>query len=251
MRHGDEHAGHRHDYGYDIDRDAAAVADTDCAAHDLEWTLPVVGSGAGASGSFFRTGVQLHNPFDSPITATFAFRAQGAETSDPPRQTATIAPHQTIAIDDLVASMGQSGIGSGDLHTSGPGTPVVVVHVYDDGGSAGTTGFTVSPPLRSDAITANHSAVVIAPIDANRSRFNIGVRSLENGAVIAFRSGSVTVTRTYARESFEQVSARSIFGADAQGAIVVTVESGSAFIYGAQTDNITQDPSLQMAQPLP
>ncbi|HEV7764892.1 MAG TPA: hypothetical protein VGQ76_07830 [Thermoanaerobaculia bacterium] len=59
-----------------------------------------------------------------------------------------------------------------------------------------------------------------------------------------------TVNKSYGLTFFEQVNANSYVGLalDASDTITFAMISGKAFIYGSQTDNKTQDPSVQYAK---
>jgi hypothetical protein len=99
--------------------------------------------------------------------------------------------------------------------------------------------------------------VLIAPDDVTRFRLNIGIRTLEQGAamtiVVRDREGIVlkTLDRAFGPTSFEQTSSSGfLLGLALTGgeSISIHLTSGSAFIYGATTDNTTNDPSLQFAR---
>jgi hypothetical protein len=152
--------------------------------------------------------------------------------------------------------MGQSGVGTLDLvATTGP-APLTVVRIYNDAGAAGTTGFNEDQIRTEDALSAGQRAVLVAPIDPAKFRFNIGVRTLASGASITLTvrnaKGEVTrtVTKSYPAVFFQQGSAEDFLGAalDANDSIQISVDSGSLIVYGATADNTTQDPSLQLAK---
>jgi hypothetical protein len=83
------------------------------------------------------------------------------------------------------------------------------------------------------------------------------VRTLDLGAALTItvrdRDG-VTIksaTRSYQANYFEQVAAPTMldgFQLSGGETLAVEVSSGSAFIYGSTTDNVTNDPSLQFAR---
>jgi hypothetical protein len=90
---------------------------------------------------------------------------------------------------------------------------------------------------------------------------NIGIRTLGRGAVLSVSvtspTGALTKTeflKRYAATWFEQVSASAFLeGLALSGGetIQIFVESGNAILYGAITDNKTNDPSFQLARRLP
>jgi hypothetical protein len=221
--------------------------------------IPVVGSANGAAGSLFRTSLQLHNRRDTAATGRIVFHPEGrSATSEDPTTTYLVRPGQMLGVGDLGSAMGVSGKGSADLIAdAGSPLPVVLVRVFADGGASGTSGLTEEPMRAEDALAAGMSGVLIAPLDASRHRLNVGVRTLDHGAVLNIvardRDGlSIkSVSRTYSANYFEQVSATTMldgFVLTGGETLTVAVESGAAFVYGATTDNVTNDPSLQFAR---
>ncbi len=219
--------------------------------------IPVVGSTPGALGSFFRTSFQLHNPHAETISGRFVFHPQGHSGSDAdPLFDYFLAPGETIAISDLLPAMSQSGLGSVDLLTPDGEMPESVVRIFNDAGEAGTTGMSQEPVGEAEALHAGVTGVLIAPASTARSRFNIGIRTLRDGASLAItvRGSDGTVTHTTTKmwppDFFEQRSATDLLGTtlEADDTIALRVDAGSAVVYGSTTDNITQDPSLQLAR---
>ncbi len=219
--------------------------------------LPVVLSSPGALGSFFKTAVQIHNSSGLAVTGVLIFHPSGIPGgSGGPSLPYSLAPHQTTDFTDLLPAMGQSGVGTLDLlATTGP-APLTVVRIYNDAGAAGTTGFNEDQIRTEDALSAGQRAVLVAPIDPARFRFNIGVRTLTSGAsitvIVRNAGGAVTqtVSKTYPATFFQQGSAADFLGASlsANDSIQISVDSGSLIVYGATADNTTQDPSLQLAK---
>lgn len=223
----------------------------------LKSILVVAGSTAGALGSFFRTGVQLHNPTTSPATGRLVFHRSGASgTATDPALAFTLQAGETRHYADLLPAMSQTGLGSVDLYMSSGSTPIALARVFNDGGAAGTSGMSVDVIAVENVLRAGDEAALIAPPDPAKARYNIGIRSLSDGASLMFRvrdsSGATrtTVSKTYGPDFFEQVSASSLLGVTlgASDTITISVNAGRAVIYGASTDNTTQDPTLQFAQ---
>ena len=219
--------------------------------------LAVVGSTAGASGSFFKTAVQLHNPTTTAETGRLVFHPAGANGSaNDPALAFTLQPGETKYYADVLPEMNQSGLGSLDLYMSAGSTPITLVRVFNDAGAAGTSGMSVEVIPVENSLFAGDEAVLIAPPDPVKARYNIGVRALSGGASVMFtlRSGSgvtrTTVSKTYGSDYFEQVSATTLLGVapGASDTITISVNSGELLVYGAATDNTTQDPTLQFAQ---
>lgn len=111
----------------------------------------------------------------------------------------------------------------------------------------------MEPLAPQTALQAGESAVLIAPADPVQTRLNLGIRSLETGAsfliTVRDKNGAVrnTVNKTYIANFFEQVAANTYVGVTLAGSdtITVSMNSGKAILYGAQTDNKTQDRSVQ------
>jgi hypothetical protein len=225
--------------------------------------LAAAGSTPGNFGSFFKTGVQLYNPGSSAIAGRFVYHpALVSGSSGDPSLSFSVGAGVTVSYDDLVATMGQTGLGSIDVVLPEP-TPlhVLVARIYNDAGAAGTSGFTeeaIDPGGGSESrlLFAGATAFLVAPSDVTHFRFNIGVRSLLSGAVITFTQRDASgvlvraVTKTYQPTFYEQQSAETFLGGPlgANDSIQVSVSSGSAIVYGATVDNTTNDPSAQFAR---
>ena len=180
---------------------------------------------------------------------------QGADSD--PSLSYTLTPGQTQNIADLLPAMGQSGLGSADFFPNSGGLPTVVARVFNDGGSNGTVGFTEDLVKPGSALAAGDQVSLLVPADLARFRYNIGIRVLSSGAAITITqrnsSGVVvnTLSKTYPSVYFEQVGAAAFLGGASPApndSIDVRVDSGTLFIYGATTDNTTQDPSIQLGR---
>lgn len=222
--------------------------------------LSVVGSTAGAGGSFFRTSVQLHNATNDPMAGRIVFHRSGVSGTDSsPALSYSLSPGQTQSIADLLPAMGRSGLGSADIEVTAGPVPAATVRVFNDAGTAGTTGFTEEPMRTEDALSPAALGILILPTDLARFRFNLGVRTLEETtATLTVRDASgtvaVTVSRALPATYHEQQSASAFLEFEvlpAGGSIAISVTSGSAIFYGATVDNTTGDPSLQVARPAP
>src|SRR5216684_684149 len=221
--------------------------------------IPVVGSTPGSFGSFFKTSVQLYNAKSSAISGKIVFHTQNVSGSAAdPSLAFSIQPGKSLSYPDLLPAMGiASGLGSADLIAdAGSPFPVALVRVFNDAGTAGTTGLAEEPMNAGDALQNGDTGVVIAPAD-QKFRLNIGVRTLEQGASMTFtvrdKDGTLvkTSTRTYGPTFFQQGGSPAILdGYVLTGGETITIQvtAGSAFVYGSTTDNTTQDPSVQFAR---
>jgi hypothetical protein len=219
--------------------------------------LPAVASANGQFGSFFRTGVQIQNPGSSAIAGNIVFHTAGVPgTTSDPSLAYTLNPGETQNIPDLLPAMGRSGLGSADVVSTTSDLPTVVARVFNDAGVKGTAGSTEDLLKPQNALSAGDQFVLLVPPDLVRFRYNIGVRTLGAGASITVTqrnsAGAVvrTASKTYVPTYFEQLDATTFLGAvpSANDSLTVSVNSGSLFIYGATTDNTTQDPSVQIGR---
>jgi hypothetical protein len=216
-------------------------------------TLPAVASTAGAFGSFFRTSLTLSNPSTLEIRGKLLFRAAGrAGTDSDPTIDFTIPPNGTLNYADIVSTMGQTGLGSVDILTTGSPTPIASARVFNDSGAAGTSG------LAEDAVPAGPDyfpvANVFIPDDLTNYRLNIGIRTFAAGnlTVSVYNAAGLQQTnlvKTYPANYFEQVAASAFLnGATLPpgGKIVVSAINSEFIVYGATTDNRTNDPSMRI-----
>ena len=152
--------------------------------------------------------------------------------------------------------MGQSGSGSADVVPSSGPAPVVVARVFNDAGSAGTTGLTEEALSSFAALLPGDHGVLLAPSDPANERMNVGVRTLGSGALVTvtvrgangFAKGS-PLQKSYPANYYEQKTLAEFIApvtSAANDSIDVRVSSGGLFVYGATADNRTNDPSLQV-----
>ena len=191
-------------------------------------------------------------PLSAASTPSVFHRAGASGADTDPAVSYSLNPGETQNIADLLPAMGQSGLGSADLIPTAGGFPTVVTRVFNDAGSSGTTGFTEDVPKLANALTVGDQYTLIVPSDLARFRYNIGVRSLASGASITVteRNSAGTAVRAVTKTYAPNYSAAAFLGAapSANDSLVVSVDAGSLFIYGATTDNTTQDPSVQLGR---
>jgi hypothetical protein len=224
--------------------------------------MAVVGSTPGNAGAYFRTSVQLFNYGTSPISGRIVFHPAGSSAKDSDASmTYTLGAGKTIAYADLLPALGiGSGIGSADvLADVGSAFPVSLVRVFNDAGVLGTTGLAQELLRPDDALQQGEFGAIIAPTDITRFRLNIGVRTLDAGATFTITvrnaDGDVikTVQRSFPVSYFIQTSSTDMlngFALTGGETLSFTIDEGSAFIYGAMTDNTTNDPSQQFVHKL-
>lgn len=227
-------------------------------AQSVRAILPVAGSAEGAFGSQFKTELQLNNRSTVEVRGTMVFHpiGQSASAGDP-RLAYTLAPHQTLEYEDVVAALGTSGLGSIDFEVIEGGVPAVVARAFDDKGENGTTGTNIDLVDPREAFTVGQSTALVLPADRERFRFNIGVRTLEGGARLGVRifgpDGVQRGTATelnFAPNFFTQQPAETLIGTTllANESVAFEILAGSVVLYGTTTDNATNDPNVQLAQ---
>jgi hypothetical protein len=222
--------------------------------------VPTAASTAGAFGSFFRTTVRLHNPRDTPISGKLVFRPAGSSGSPAdPSLAYSLAYHETKVIADFLPAVNAGGSGSIDLFaTTGP-APVVDTRVFNDGGGAGTTGVTEAAVKPAAALRQGDRGVLLVPPSLASQRLNVGVRTLGSGAALTVTVKSSTgavlkqLSKSYGATLYEQKSLSDFLGGavlSGNESLLVQVTAGAAIVYGATGDNVTNDPSLQVARPI-
>jgi len=218
--------------------------------------VPVVGSTRGGFGSNFKTSLQMTNVSPYPIKGTLVFHPAGRSGQDSdPSLAYSLNNAQSVFYEDVVAQMGQSGLGSIDVMSTSSAAPIITVRIYNDGGTAGTSGFTedVFPPA-----TALHTefTIIATPADAANFRLNVGVRTLSAGATMFVSTvdkdgfGSASVFKTFGPNVFEQTSAQAFLNGGTippGGYLFIGMSTGDAFVYGSTTDNRTNDSHIQFA----
>ncbi len=221
--------------------------------------VPAAGAVQGST-AFFRTSLQMINPTSSTITGTLVFhkQLQSAAPGDP-SLAFTLLPNQATSYPDVIASMNTSGLGSLDVLTNGGAIPVISARVFSDGGSvAGTSGFSEEGVSPNDALDFFSRGILLIPSDLTNFRMNIGLRTLDTGAVLDITtlnsSGNIVPTRTvpYGANVFDQVPVSTFTGAStvpAGGWIVISMNTfgGRVFVYSSVIDNRTSDSTFRLA----
>jgi hypothetical protein len=219
----------------------------------LRGIVLAVGSVRGNAGSRFGTAVQMINPSDEPAAGMLFFVPAGTTGSGNSIPYA-LAPRELRVFDDLLPELGLTGLATLDvIATSGP-LPRMSVRIYDDGSGHGTTGFTLPVVAPEDALASGDRGVLFPPDDPAAMRFNVGVRTLDDGAAIAIEvrdhAGALvhSTAREYPAMWFSQVSGDAFAGLALRAGdyIAVRVTRGSAILYGAAIDNTTNDPSVHL-----
>ncbi|MDP9191813.1 MAG: proprotein convertase P-domain-containing protein [Acidobacteriota bacterium] len=198
--------------------------------------IPVVAHLFGVGATHFASDVRIANPATERVTATLIFTRSGEDgRTSFAAMKAILAPGQTLAFDDIVATAFHTA-GSGSLEILGD--VIVMSRTYAET-AGGTLGQQV-PPVR-DSTALGEAPIAIAPLPEERSRYNIGVTEI-GGA-----SGMVMIgARRIELQPFSHVQ----FPADGTF-VTVSVIEGEARVaaYGSQVNEIG-DPMFIPAETL-
>ncbi|HEX8408915.1 MAG TPA: ScyD/ScyE family protein, partial [Thermoanaerobaculia bacterium] len=212
--------------------------------------VPVVASVAGAFGARFTTMMQISNPYLFAISGRVVVRPAGlAGSPTDPSATYSLAPFATATLANPMAS----GAGSLDVLAGVGSAPVIVTTMTETTSMSRLQIPAVDP---ADALTTGTRGTLITPTDPAQQRFNIGIRTLGQGANLTIRlydgAGALvtSVTRAFPPNYFQQFSFSDLLGTPlgANQSVAIEVLNGSAIIYGAAVDNSSGAMSLQIAR---
>jgi hypothetical protein len=216
--------------------------------------IPVAGSTTGANGNVFRTSAQLSNPGETEISGRLVFHPAGAEAgSNDPQLAYRLAPYESQALPDVMASIGVSGVGSLEIIPESGAAPASAFTIAN-----GDSSFVV-PPVDPESVMAAgmHSAIKM-PADTDRYRTNVGVRTLASGATIwvCMHDADGTYirgfTRHFAANSLVQVPVAELMGGEvtANQMVMFTVNAGGAVIFASTIENNGTGTTLQIVRPV-
>ena len=216
--------------------------------------LPVVGSTPGAFGGQFRTSLELRGAANEKGRIVFHPAGRVAADSDPSIPYSFIDT-RVMTFDDIVAAMGQSGIGSLELIPDADSVdriPQTQVRLYNDT-SLGTFGTFTEPKRPYDYL--RHSGFQLRMPDA-RFRVNIGIRTLtETRVSVVFQRADGRLdglfNRTFPAGWTEMTAASDFLGGKAlePGHLLTIAIEGSAIPFYTITENRTNDPTLIVPPP--
>jgi hypothetical protein len=231
-------------------------ADPDFRSMTRKAVLPIVGSGPGAFGGRFKTTLKLtSNGPDERGRLVFHPAGSIASPNDPSMAYGFDAGlGQTIVFDDIVAQLGQSGIGSLDIvpdPDAASAVPTIEARLYNDtpGGTFGTSTPAFYP---FDYLQAPSLSFTIP--DA-QFRINLGLRTLEpvNARILIYGLGGRL--RDFTDVSWpagytivgpvSQIIGREV----AAGETIQMFFEGAAIPFYTRTENRTNDPELFVARP--
>lgn len=217
--------------------------------------IPVVASLPGAHGSQFTTSMQIANPHPFAIAGTMVVHPQGhaAATSDS-AVSYTLAPFATREFADFMSAAGTTGGGSVDIIAAVGSAPVTVTRIVNTA-ETGQPAVQVPQVDPADALTIGTHGTLVAP-GSTAMRFNIGIRTLSQNTSMTFRLYDAdgaelhASARSFPAHYFQQFAAADLVGMapGVNQSVVITIDGGSAIVYGVAIDNVTGNGTLQVAR---
>jgi hypothetical protein len=215
--------------------------------------LPVVGSTAGAFGGRFKTSLELRGDGSQKGRIVFHPAGQVASSSDPSIPYAFTTPERILKFEDVVAALGQSGIGSIDIipdEDAPDRIPEAVARIYSET-SFGTFGSFTRAVLPYDFLRPQGFEVRVP--DDPRFRLNLGVRTLEatslqvlfydpTGRLDGFKTISFPAGWVEMRAASDFVGRALV-----PGETLVMNFTGASVPFYTLTENATNDPTLIIA----
>jgi hypothetical protein len=219
-------------------------------------TLPAVASlPPGTAAAPFFSDVRVFNTsYASPVSVTAVYRCfLGNCPASAPQATFTLAPRESRAFDDFVATAFDAPSSAGAVELTSSGTSVRVTSRLYSTAPVPTVGMFV-PGLRSSEA---HAVSVLTSLANGLFRTNVGLYNGNDAGVTAtvrlFDGADLLGVQTVTLGPRAGTQINRIFDAVGQGGRVTTnafavVDSGNAaiplFTYAAVIDNATTDPSF-------
>jgi len=239
----------------EVCREALAVtlkADPAFRALTRKAVVPIVGSGPGANGARFKTSLKLtaSSP-DERGRVVFHPAGSVAKTDDPSVRYSFDGRGQELNFDDVVAALGQTGVGSLDIvpdEGASDVLPDVAARLYNET-PAGTFG-TVAPALLPFDFLQPPDLTVEIPAAGSPFRISVGLRTLTDTHATALIYG--TNGRLKSFRNLAWPADYTVLGSIAQiigvpmdpGQSVTIFFEGAAIPFSTRTENRTNDPEL-------
>ena len=214
--------------------------------------IPIVGSGPGANGGKFKTSIRLTST-EGQQRGMLVFHPAGraAAPNDPSMRYTFDGVGETLAIDDVVATLGASGVGSLDVipdEGASNTLPSIDIRLFNDTPS-GTFGTSTNAFAPFDFLQA--PALTFAIPEADQPfRINAGIRTLTATSAKYLIYGTNGRLRDFgdlfwpadftALGSVQQFLGTTV----APGESVTIFFSGSAIPFYTRTENRTNDPEV-------
>ena len=233
----------------------AIDADPSFRALTRRAVLPVVGSTPGAFGGKFKTSLILR-PFSANQRGRLVFHPAGQVASDSdPSIAYSFTSNAPLVFDDVVAAIGQSGIGSLDVipdEDASSIVPKIEARLYNET-PLGTFGTVVAPAYPIDYLRPPSMEVTIPERDS--ARVNIGFRTLTDVTMRIFVENAAGTLLSFHDVSYpagwmQMTPPAQFVGKPVQKGYVITVGfSGAIIPFYTITENSTNDPTLVVPAP--
>jgi hypothetical protein len=220
--------------------------------------LPIVGSTPGSFGGRFKTSLVMR-AYAQNQRGKLVFHPAGQAASDSdPSIPYAFNGAEPLVFEDVVAAMGQSGIGSLDIIPDEGASslmPMIEARLYNDVASIGTFGTLAQPAYPYDYLRPATLEVVMP--ENERSRINIGFRTITDtrmriliynnvGTLLAFRDVS------FPAGWMQMTSASEFAGRTLTPGQMLQVQfTGAVIPFHTVTENSTNDPTLIVVSPRP
>lgn len=218
--------------------------------------FPLVGSTPGAFGGRFKTSLKLTASHPNQKgTIIFHPAGKAASDGDPSIAYDLNTPGDTRVFDDVVAEMGQSGIGSLDIVPDENGDPFVPVaegRLYNDTVN-GTFGTQALPAFPMDYLRP--AGMKLTPPDA-RFRMNVGFRTLTDASITILITGTDGRLRDFRELRFpagwmQMTGVSELAGSELKAGESMSLVFGGAIVpFYTLTENRTNDPMLFVGDPV-
>lgn len=210
--------------------------------------VPIVGSTIGATGAKFRTSLRITSNAGEQRGRIVFHPAGQASDTDPSMRYVFDHFKQTFAWDDIVETLGATGIGSLDVipdDDSEPAAPTVLARHYTDA-ATGTFG-SFEPAVQPFDFLSPASFTLGAPDP--RFRLNLGFRTLSSAtiSVLTFdNTGHVKTLSTFPlpADYFTLAPASQFVGDLGAGETFTLSFTGSLIPFYTLTENGTNDPAV-------
>jgi hypothetical protein len=214
--------------------------------------VPIVGSTTGANGARFKTYLRLRDA-GVPARGRVIFHSAGRPASDvDPSIPYNFTERASLEFDDIVAAMGQTGIGWLEIVPDPDSTtlmPYADVRLYNETAGGATFGDSESDVM----ITTFYNKTLSGwQAPSARYRLNVGMTVIGPATVDAMLvsiDGTIrgAETRFFTGPTMILESADSFFRAHAQPGDFITMRfKGNVYPFLTATDNTTNDPDLML-----
>ncbi|MEE4272525.1 MAG: PKD domain-containing protein, partial [Thermoanaerobaculales bacterium] len=224
----------------------------------LEWIVPAVASVRGASGTRWRSQLELVNTSSEPAAVTLTLMETGAHAAPNRSHELTVESGRLVRIDDVVEGLfGLRTSGALLISSSAEIQPTSRTWTTStaDASSDGTYGQYVPAVPATELLTSSRPASILDLRENADFRSNVGFANPSSEpATIEVRAfselGELLATTTVELGPWEHRQDNRFLdtlGGVERATLVLSVQQGAAVAYGSVVDNRTGDPVLKWA----